>query len=76
MHGRVDTIFCIPMVIQSRLISITERIDLCISFLQVNSLSIAKHSIKEEPNMYIFYFDCLATNLLDFLLKNYFALLW
>ena len=26
MHGRVDTIFCIPMVIQSRLFSITEII--------------------------------------------------
>ena len=40
--------------------------NLCISFLQLTYLDVAYHFIKEEQNMHILYFGCLATNLLDF----------
>ena len=52
------------------------ELNLCLLFLQLNSLSVAQYSIEEEPNMHILYFGCLATNLLDFLKTHYFALLW
>ena len=38
-----------------------------ISFLQLNNLSVTLNAIKEEPNMHIRYFGCLATKLLIFL---------
>ena len=39
------------------------------SILQLNNLSVSKNAIKEEPNMHILYFGCLATNLLDFFIN-------
>ena len=43
-------------------------------FLLFN-LSVTYNAIKEEPNMHILYFGCLATDLLG-LLTHYFVLLW
>ena len=37
------------------------------SILQLKNLSVTQNALKEEPNMHILYFGCLATNLLEFL---------
>ena len=37
-----------------------------LSFLELNNLIVTYNSIKEESNIHILYFGCLATNFLDF----------
>ena len=44
-----------------------KEFNLCISILQLNSLSVALHFVKEEPNVCILYYGYLATNLLFFI---------
>ena len=66
MHGRVCNIFAYIWSFKVVYFRSQIEFNLCLSFLQLNSLSVAYHSIKEEPNMHVLYFGCLATNLLDF----------